>query len=86
MNKRMMNGCIAVAIVLLSLASLSAATCPWFLKGELYSATCGVDKVVGADKGILANDPQGVAVLDPESITIDPKYGTIEVAEDGSFV
>lgn len=86
MNKRMMNGCIALAILLLSLASLSAATCPWFLKGELYSATCGVDKVVLADKGILANDPQGVVVLNPESITIDPKYGTIDVAADGSFV
>ena len=86
MNKRSINGCIALAMLLISLASLSSATCPWFLKGELYSATCGVEKVVTADKGILANDPQAVAVLDPESITIDPRYGTIEVAEDGSFV
>ena len=42
--------------------------------------------MVDASKGILANDLKGSIVLDPESITIDPKYGSIEVYEDGSFV
>jgi hypothetical protein len=60
--------------------------CPFFIKNELYTASCTEIKVVDASKGILANDPPGSVVLNPESITIDPKYGTIEVAEDGSFV
>ncbi|MBN1235387.1 MAG: choice-of-anchor E domain-containing protein [Methanotrichaceae archaeon] len=60
-------------------------TCPWFIKNELYTAQCGVLKEVPAEKGILANDPQAITVVDPESITIDPKYGTLDVYEDGSF-
>jgi hypothetical protein len=59
--------------------------CPWFIKNELYTASSGVVKFVDASRGILANDPDGTIVVDPESITIDPKYGTIEVYEDGSF-
>ena len=59
--------------------------CPWFIKNELYTASSGEVKFVDASKGILANDPDGTIVVDPESITIDPKYGTIEVYEDGSF-
>ncbi len=60
--------------------------CPFFIKNDLYTANCNEIKVVDASHGILANDPAGSIVLDPESITIDPKYGTIEVQEDGSFV
>ena len=53
---------------------------------ELYSGQCGVQKVVPASEGILANDAVATAVLNPGGITIDPKYGSIEVHEDGSFV
>lgn len=60
--------------------------CPFFIKNELYSASRTEVKVVDASKGILANDHPGSIVLNPESISIDPKYGTIEVHEDGSFV
>src|SRR5690606_20173834 len=60
--------------------------CPWFIKNELYGASCTEVKVVSASEGLLANDHKGVAVLDPELITIDPKYGTLEVHEDGSFI
>ena len=60
--------------------------CPFFIKNELYTASCKEVKVVDASKGILANDLKGSIVLDPESITIDPKYGSIEVYEDGAFV
>jgi hypothetical protein len=60
--------------------------CPWYLKGETYRAQCGVPLVVDASHGILYNDRIGATVIDPESITIDPKYGTIAVEADGSFV
>ncbi|MBK7387019.1 MAG: hypothetical protein IPI63_10010 [Methanothrix sp.] len=60
--------------------------CPFLIKNDLYTASCNEVKVVDADNGILANDPAGSVVLNPESITIDPKYGTLEVNEDGSFV
>jgi len=60
--------------------------CPFFIKNELYTASCKAIYEVDAAHGILANDPAGSIVLNPELITIDPKYGTIEVDEDGSFV
>jgi hypothetical protein len=63
-----------------------ASKCPWSIRNDLYTASCTEVKEVSAIEGILANDPAAVAVLNPESITIDPKYGTIEVHEDGSFV
>ena len=75
-----------LAMLLVSMVSLSMAGCPWFIKNDLYTAQCGVLKVVPASNGILANDPAGTKVVDPESIEIDPKYGTISVEEDGSFV
>jgi hypothetical protein len=75
-----------LAILLVSMVSLSMAACPWLIKNELYTAQCGVIKVVPASAGILANDPGAVAVLNPESITIDAKYGTLDVNADGSFV
>ena len=63
-----------------------ASKCPWSIRNDLYTASCTEVKEVSAIEGILANDPAAVAVSNPESITIDPKYGTIEVHEDGSFV
>jgi len=60
--------------------------CPFFIKNELYSASFKEVKVVDASKGVLANDRPGSVVLNPDSITIDPKYGTITVEEDGSFI
>jgi hypothetical protein len=59
--------------------------CPWHPVSELYQASCGVPLVVDAKHGILANDPVGSTVINPESITIDPKYGTLSVESDGSF-
>ena len=59
------------------------AKCPWYLNGELYSATCGVELSIPKGQGILANDPAAVAVKNPR---MDAKYGVIDVEEDGSFV
>ena len=64
----------------------TVCVCPFFIKNELYTASCKSIYEVDATKGILANDPAGSIVLNPELITIDPKYGTITVEEDGSFV
>jgi hypothetical protein len=75
-----------LAMLLVSMVSLSMAGCPWFIKNDLYTAQCGVLKEVPASKGILANDPPGTKVINPGSITINPKYGTISVNADGSFV
>ena len=75
-----------LAMLLISMVSLSMAACPWFIKNELYTAQCGVEKVVPASAGLLANDPTATAVLDPDAITIDAKYGTLDVNADGSFV
>ena len=66
--------------------TIHVAKCPWTVRNELYSASCGTEKVVPASEGVLANDPVAIAVVNPQQITIDPKYGTIEVHEDGSFV
>ena len=66
--------------------TIHVAKCPWFIKNELYTAQCGVDKVVPATAGILANDPGAIAVVNPGTIYIDPKYGSIVVEEDGSFI
>ncbi len=84
-SKWIKNGFV-LAMLLVSMVSLSMAACPWFIKNELYTAQCGVEKVVPASAGLLANDPTAVAVLDPGDITIDAKYGTLDVKEDGSFV
>jgi hypothetical protein len=81
-----MTVCFLLAVLIISLASLSSATCPWFIRNEQYSAQCGVIKEVPASSGILANDPDAMAVLKPEGISIDPKYGTIKVQANGSFV
>ena len=81
-----LKGIIVLAMLLTSIVSLSSATCPWFIRGENYIAQCGVIKEVPESQGILANDPQAIAVLNPELITVDPKYGSIKVAANGSFV
>jgi hypothetical protein len=60
--------------------------CPWYLKSETYRAQRGVLLDVDASHGILFNDRIGATVIDPQLITIDPKYGTLTVEEDGSFV
>ena len=60
-------------------------TCPWRIVSESYKASCGVPLVVDASHGILANDQAGAMVISPELITIDPKYGTLFVEDDGSF-
>ncbi len=86
MYGRWIKGCFILALLLLSSVSLSMAACPWFIKNDLYAAECGVLKEVPASSGILANDPIGTEVVDPESITIDAKYGTLSVEADGSFV
>ncbi len=86
MEIRSLKGIIVLALLLTSMVSMSSATCPWFIRGENYIAQCGVIKEVPESKGILANDPQAIAVLDPELITVDPKYGSIKVAANGSFV
>jgi hypothetical protein len=87
MYKRSLKGILILGVLLALMASLSsAATCPWLIRGELYTAQCGVIKEVPESKGLLANDPQAIEVLDPELITIDPKYGSIKVAANGSFI
>ncbi len=76
-----------LAMLLVSMVSLSMAACPWFIKNELYTADCrDMAKDVPASAGLLANDPGATAVLNPAGITIDPKYGTLHVNADGSFV
>jgi hypothetical protein len=59
------------------------AKCPWYLNGEIYSASCGVALSIPKEQGILANDLTAVAVKNPR---MDAKYGVIDVEEDGSFV
>ncbi|MGB4652495.1 cadherin-like domain-containing protein [Methanothrix sp.] len=87
MYKRSLKGILILGVLMALMASLSsAATCPWLIRGELYTAQCGVVKEVPESKGLLANDPQAIEVLDPELITIDPKYGSIKVAANGSFI
>ncbi len=86
MYRKLIKGYLILAILLMLSVSLSTATCPWFIKNELYTAQCGVQKDVPASLGILRNDPSGSYVVNPDDIGIDIKYGTIEVHADGSFV
>jgi len=85
-GNRSFKGITVLALLLTAMVSLSSATCPWFIRGENYVAQCGVIKEVPENQGILANDPQAIAVLEPELIKIDPKYGSIKVAANGSFI
>ena len=56
------------------------------LRTSCNTALCGEEKIVPASQGVLANDVGAIEVVDPELISIDPIYGSIEVAEDGPFV
>jgi len=81
MYKRCMKG-IAVAVLLLSLISISAAAAPT-AKPDLYQAQCGVVLSVPAP-GLLANDlPSGKVTV--SSFTA-PSAGSLTVDPSGSFV
>jgi hypothetical protein len=88
MYKICVKGIAVLAVLLLiSLISISSAAGPRAMP-NLYTGQCGVELSVPAP-GILSNDVKTTAplqVLDPETISIDPKYGSIEVQADGSFV
>jgi hypothetical protein len=76
-----------LAVLLISMVSLSMAACPVAKNDLSYRTQCGQTLDVPAP-GILANDlkdaDKTLSVVDPESITIS--QGTLEVKEDGSFV
>jgi len=76
-----------LAALLISLISISSATAP-YATPDIYSGQCGVQLSVAA-QGLLKNDIKSsgpLQVLEPEKISIDPKYGTLTVNKDGSFV
>ncbi len=87
MNNRSMKTTAVLTVLLISLISISTAV-GLKASSDSYSGQCGVELSVPAP-GILKNDAQNpslLQVVNPESITIDPKYGTITVNADGSFV
>ncbi len=87
MHNRFMKTIAVLAVLVISLISVSSAANPRAMS-DLYKAECGVELSVPAP-GILTNDVKSsgqLQVLDPEKISIDPKYGTLTVNEDGSFV
>jgi VCBS repeat-containing protein len=76
-----------LAVLVLSLISVSSAAGPRAMP-DLFKGQCGVELSVPAP-GILKNDVKSsgqLKVLDSEKISINPKYGTLTVNEDGSFV
>lgn len=87
MHRKWLKAIAILAVLLISMVSLSMAACPRAYP-ELYKAQCGAVFEVPAP-GILANDVKDagktLSVVNPELITIDPKYGTIAVKADGSF-
>ncbi len=87
MYKRCVKAITVLAVLLISLISISSAA-SLHASSDLYKGQCGVELSVPAP-GILRNDVQNpslVNVVNPELITIDPKYGIITVNADGSFV
>ena len=88
MKEKLIKRCLTLAVLMLSLVSISTAACPRATP-ELYQAQCGSDLIVPAP-GILKNDVKDpgktLQVLNPEDISIDPKLGTLDVKADGSFV
>jgi hypothetical protein len=71
-----------LAALLISLISISSATAP-YATPDIYSGQCGVQLSVAA-QGLLKNDIKSsgpLQVLEPEKISIDPKYGTLTVSE-----
>lgn len=87
MCNRCMKAIAVLAVLMVSLISVSSAAGPHAMP-DLYKGQCGVELSVSAP-GILINDAKSVnllQVLDPEAISIDQKYGTLAVNEDGSFI
>ena len=85
-KKRIESGFILAAL-LISLISISSAAAPRALP-DIYTGQCGVQLSIAAP-GLLKNDITSsgqLQVLEPETISIDPKYGTLNVNENGSFV
>jgi VCBS repeat-containing protein len=88
MCNRWMNATLVLTVVLISLISISSAAGPRAMPDLYTTGQCGVELSVPAP-GILGNDIKStnpLRVKDPEKITIDPKYGTLVVNADGSFV
>jgi hypothetical protein len=86
MCKRCMKAIAVLAVLVISLISVSSAAGPRAMP-DLYTGQCGVELSVPAP-GILANDVKSanpLQVLDPDTISIDPKYGKLTVNKDGSF-
>ena len=87
MHRKWMKAIAILAVLLISMVSLSMAACPRAYP-ELYKAQCGAVFEVPAP-GILCNDVKDagktLSVVDPGLIAIDPKYGTIAVKANGSF-
>jgi VCBS repeat-containing protein len=76
-----------LAVLVLSLISVSSAA-GLRATPDLFKGQCGVELSVPAP-GILNNDVRSsgqLQVFNSEKISIDPKYGTLTVNEDGSFV
>jgi hypothetical protein len=88
MKEKWIKRFLTLAVLLLSLVSISTAACPRAMP-ELYQAQCGNDLVVSSP-GILKNDVKDpgktLQVLNPDDISIDPDLGTLSVNADGSFV
>ena len=87
MYKRCIKIIAVLAVLLISLISISSAAGPRAMP-DLYKGECGVELSVLAP-GILGNDiktTSALQVLNPEMISIDPKYGTLKVNADGSFI
>ena len=87
MNRRLMNATAVLAVLLISLISISSAA-GLHAMPDLYRGQCGVELSVPAP-GILKNDMKSAGpleVLDPEMVSINPKYGTLKINADGSFI
>jgi hypothetical protein len=89
MNSKLMNATLVLTVMLISLISISSAAAGLRAMPDLYATgQCGVELSVPAP-GILGNDVKvtsPLSVKDPGAISIDPKYGTLKVNADGSFV
>lgn len=87
MNHILIKSVAVLVVLLISLISISSAA-GLHAASDLYKGQCGKELSVPAP-GILKNDakiPESIDVMDPEMISIDPKYGTLTVNADGSFV
>jgi hypothetical protein len=86
MYKRCIKAMAILAVLVVSLISISSSAVPHAMS-DLYKGECGAELSVPAP-GILKNDIKSfnpLQVQDPETISIDPRYGTLTVNEDGSF-